>query len=188
MDAREERGKQIAQSGLVKRAKADHTWRVPSQSGPGQYSVNLANIEEPVCTCPDFEERRQPCKHIYAVAYTVVRKQSADGTTTVIETLTVARQRKTYPQNWPAYNAAQTNEQDKFQELLRELCAGIAEPITQRRGRPSLPLSDVVFATTFKVYSTVSGRRFMSDLRQSHTTIPFSTTLRTKDSRRFSAI
>jgi len=31
-----------------------------------------------------------------------------------------------------------------------------------------LPLSDAVFSATFKVYSTVSQRRFMSDLRESH--------------------
>ena len=35
-------------------------------------------------------------------------------------------------------------------------------------GRPRLPLEDMIFAATFKVYSTVSGRRFMSDLRDSH--------------------
>jgi len=35
-------------------------------------------------------------------------------------------------------------------------------------GRPSLPLSDAIFSATFKVYSTVSGRRFMTDLREAH--------------------
>jgi hypothetical protein len=30
-------------------------------------------------------------------------------------------------------------------------------------------LSDAIFSATFKVYSTVSARRFMSDLRESHT-------------------
>jgi transposase len=86
---------------------------------------------------------------------------------TVTETIAVT-ERKTYSQNWPAYNAAQTSEQDKFQELLRDLCSGIQEPATQRRGRPSLPLSDAVFSSAFKVYSCFSGRRFMSDLRESH--------------------
>jgi transposase len=129
--------------------------------------VNLANVEEPACTCPDFEERRQPCKHIYAVAYFVVQQKNPDGSTTVTETMTLTK-RKTYPQNWPAYNAAQTSEQDKFQELLRDLCSGIEEPVRQGRGRPSIPLSDAVFAATFKVYSCFSGRRFMSDLRESH--------------------
>src|SRR5260370_21670907 len=32
-------------------------------------------------------------------------------------------------------------------------------------GRPRLPFEDMIFSAAFKVYSTVSGRRFMSDLR-----------------------
>ena len=53
----------------------------------------------------------------------------------------------------------------KFQELLRDLCSGIAEP-PQTSGRPRLRIQDVLFAAAFKVYSTVSGRRFMTDLRE----------------------
>ncbi len=62
----------------------------------------------------------------------------------------------------------QTTEKDQFQILLADLCRGIAEPDAAPTGRPSLPLADVIFAATFKVYSTVSGRRFTSDLRQAH--------------------
>lgn len=168
MNAREQRGKQIAEAGKIKK-NGNTRWLVPSQSSNARYFVDIANVEQPICTCPDFEERQLPCKHIYAVAYVVVQEQNPDGSVTVTETVTVtATKRKTYPQNWRAYNAAQTGEQDKFQELLRELCDGIQEPVIQRRGRPSLPLRDAVFASTFKVYSCFSGRRFMSDLRESH--------------------
>ncbi len=166
MNLREERGKQIAEAGKIKK-NGNTVWLVPSQSSNARYFVDLANVDEPVCSCPDFEERQMPCKHIYAVAYFVVHQQNPDGSTTVTETVTVTK-RKTYPQNWPAYNAAQTSEQDRFQELLRDLCCGIDEPIQQRRGRPSLPLRDAVFASAFKVYSCFSGRRFMSDLRESY--------------------
>ena len=107
-----------------------------------------------------------PCKHIYAAAYVMMREINPDGTETVTETLTVT-QRKTYPQNWKQYNAAQTSEQDRFQELLRDLCSGL--PASENKnGRPPVPLADAVFSVTFKVYSTVSGRRFMSDLREAH--------------------
>ena len=70
--------------------------------------------------------------------------------------------RTTYPQNWAAYNRAQTNEADHFQTLLRDLVADLPEP-EQRRGRPRASLADSVFCAAFKVYSTVSTRRFMSD-------------------------
>jgi transposase len=78
-----------------------------------------------------------------------------------------AKVRKTYPQQWPAYNQAQTNEKARLQSLLFELCAGIQEPI-QTFGRPRLPFAEMIFAAVFKVYSTVSGRRFISDLREAH--------------------
>src|SRR5579864_8700645 len=113
METRELKGRQLAATKKIKQ-NASGLWLVPSQSGPGEYAVNLANIDEPVCTCPDFEERSKPCKHIFAVAYTVVGKVNRDGSTTVTETLTVTK-RKTYPQKWREYNAAQTSEGDKFQ-------------------------------------------------------------------------
>ncbi len=75
-----------------------------------------------------------------------------------------AARKPTYRQEWPAYHAAQVNEKAKFQLLLHELCKGIEEPL-QTFGRPRSSLSDIIFAAAFKVYSTVSCRRFASDLR-----------------------
>ena len=64
-----------------------------------------------------------------------------------------------------AYNKAQTTEKDRFQVILSDLCRGIEEPPRKPGpGRPSVPLADMVFAATFKIYSTVSGRRFQCDL------------------------
>lgn len=74
---------------------------------------------------------------------------------------------KTYPQVWPAYNAAQVAEGDKFPVLLRELVAGLPA-VPRKPGRPSLAVADAIFSATYKVYSTFSGRRFMSDLRWAH--------------------
>jgi transposase len=51
--------------------------------------------------------------------------------------------------------------------LLYELCAGIETPL-QATKRPRIPLPDMVFATVFKIYSTFSGRRFMSDFTDAH--------------------
>lgn len=66
------------------------------------------------------------------------------------------------------YNAAQTTEKDRFQQLFCDLCRGIPKPRSQRPGRPRLALADAVFSATFKIYSTLSARRFMSDLREAH--------------------
>lgn len=157
MDARQEKGLQIAAT--TKLVGEDNMWLVPSQAGKGKYVVD-ADAKQ--CTCPDFEARQANCKHIFAVEYTIRREYTDDGQTqTVTETVTV---KKTYKQEWPAYNAAQVNEKDQFQKLLQELCKGIGGP-SQKMGRPQLPFEDMIFAACFKVYSTVSGRRFMSDLR-----------------------
>ena len=72
--------------------------------------------------------------------------------------------RKTYPQDWPAYNTAQTNEKDTLMMLLADLCQSVEQPEYQF-GRPGLPLSDMVFVSALKVYSLFSARRFDSDVR-----------------------
>jgi transposase len=163
MNPREERGQRIAGVGKIEK-NGETGWMVPSESSSARYAVDLANVGGPVCSCPDFQERQLPCEHIYAVVHFVVQQTNAHGSTTVTQTVTVTK-RGMYPENW---RCLQTSEQDKFQELLRDLCSGIQEPERQpKRGRPNLPLTDAVFAATFKVYSCFSGRRFMSDLRES---------------------
>jgi len=145
----------------TKLTRKGDVWIVPSQSGPKKYTVN-ADPESPRCTCPDFEFRQARCKHIFAVEITLKREYTNDGETeTVTETVTV---KKTYRQEWANYNKAQTNEKAHFLAFLHELCSGIEEPI-QTNGRPRLPLADIIFAATYKTYATVSGRRFVSDLR-----------------------
>ena len=163
-DSRKIRGTELA--AMVKIARnQDGLWSVPSQSGKGRYHVRLgdgpANCH---CTCPDHETRGVKCKHMYAVELVELRERHPDGSETVQRSVTIKETiRRTYPQDWTAYNAAQTNEKREFQSLLFDLCSTIPEP-PQGKGRPRLPLSDAVFAATFKVYSTISGRRFISDL------------------------
>ncbi len=163
MEAREQRGLVIAARHRIK-AKGSR-WLVPSQTDSGKKYTVCPDDEHCSCSCPDFEERGLPCKHVFAVRYTIEREFSDDGSLTETETITVQSVRKTYPQNWPAYNKAQTNEKAKFQTLLHDLCAGIVEPVQVGRGQRRLRTRDAIFAAVFKVYSTVSGRRFMSDLR-----------------------
>jgi transposase len=73
--------------------------------------------------------------------------------------------RKTYPQKWAEYTAAQVNEKSKFLELLYALCSQFEEA-PQHMGRPRIPISDRLFSVVFKVYECLSGRRFTSDLME----------------------
>jgi transposase len=131
---------------------------VPSQSFNGKYRVQKGPVGFS-CNCADFELRGQTCKHGFAVEFVLRREIKPDGT--VIETRAA---RVTYSQDWSAYNKAQTNEKAQFCALLRDLVADVPSP-EQKRGRPSLPLADMIFAAAFKVSSTVSARRFMTDLK-----------------------
>jgi transposase len=157
MEVRAVRGLEIATSREITRE--GNVWIVPSQSSPRKYTVNLFLQ---TCTCPDFEDSRRKCKHIYAAEYALARESGLllpDAPKAV---------KPTYRQGWPAYNAAQVNEKAKFQLLLSELCKGIEAPIQEGAGRRRQPLSDIIFASAFKVYSTVSCRRFSTDLREAY--------------------
>jgi transposase/predicted nucleic acid-binding Zn finger protein len=157
MDAREERGLIIANTSKIEKNKLG--WKVPSQSGNGTYIVNLDH-GTPFCTCPDFEKRGLPCKHIHAVEFVIKRETRPDGSTVYTKSV-----KMTCTQEWPAYNKAQTHEQEHFVALLQDLCNGIKQP-EYRFGRPRLPLSDVIFGLVFKSYTTMSGRRLASTLKE----------------------
>jgi transposase len=165
MDIREQRGLIIASTAKIR--PYGERWMVASQTGNGFYMVSFT-AQTPECSCPDYETRRENCTHIYATICVMQREQNAQGTTTVTDAFALAatESRPTYGQAWTAYNAAQTNEKEKFQSLLAGLCRGIPKPIIKGPGRPGLPISDAVFSVAFKVYSTVSARRFMCDLRE----------------------
>src|SRR5436190_20732175 len=69
--------------------------------------------------------------------------------------------------NWHYYNQAQTNEKHLFQQLLFDLCTNANDiPRIPGAGRSRLPMSDMLFAVVYKTYECVSGRRFMSDLKE----------------------
>ena len=169
MSIREAKGRDIADR--FKIARHGNLYLVPSQSGRGKYSVDL---ERGRCSCPDFEFTQAKCKHMFAVELTVRRERKTvtetktDGTTKTTVTETVTVKRKTYPQQWPAYNMAQTKEKAIFLYMLRQLCQGVGSPAQYGRGQRRFPLEDMLFAMCYKVYSTVSTRRFMTDFRDAH--------------------
>ena len=157
MEIREHRGLELAASSQITQ-KGD-AWVVPSQRSGKSYTVRIN--PEPSCTCPDYESRRQPCKHVYAVLHWLQHEQVG----VALPTPPKSEKKPTIKREWMAYNRAARNEKDLFQSLLSELCMGITEP-PQVMGRPRVLLADLIFCGGLKVYSTFSGRRNMSDLRE----------------------
>jgi transposase len=151
---------------------------VPSQKGKGSYLVSIdPNLgSDWRCECEDFEARQLPCKHVHAVQFTLEREKNASAKPGLPRKLSLSNrvtlakatvaERPTYKQAWTSYNRAQTNEKPKFQALLHDLCKIIEEAPQEGAGRPRVPLRDIVYGATYKVYSMLSGRRFMGDLME----------------------
>ncbi len=121
MEPREIKGLEIAAKTKLTRQGKSNLWLVPSQTNKQEKYTVALDDEKPSCTCRDHEFTSNRCKHIFAVEYTIEREQTADGATITTETVKVTR--KTYTQNWPAYNAAQTQEKSQLQALLSMNCA-----------------------------------------------------------------
>jgi transposase len=165
MDSREVKAWEM--TGDARISFRDGAWHVHSQSASRFYKVN-PSATAPSCECEDFALRGQPCKHIMAVRLLLERQLKGEPNPES-EAIPARKPRPTYTQDWVNYNRAQTNEKDHFQSLLADLCAGIIMPPRgPGGGRPPIPACDAVFSAVFKVYSLVSARRFMSDLREAH--------------------
>ena len=169
-----QRGAIIAILSLIKEVKKG-VYRVPSQAPRNGevpfYYVNV-NGDGPTCTCPDYELRNRPCKHIHAVQFLTLGEEflipgeefwpGGRGEAGEVE---LKPKKKTYKQDWRTYDAAQVHELEHFEVLLRQLCDLVEEP-DHRFGRPRLPVSDMLFAAALKVYHDKSRRRVMGSVER----------------------
>lgn len=71
----------------------------------------------------------------------------------------------TYPQDWIAYNQAQTQEKILFFELLGELTGIVPKQKYKGTGRPSADFGEMIFSICLKTYLDFSSRRIESDIR-----------------------
>jgi transposase len=162
MNARKLRGEQIAKMIQIQKKGLDK-WIVPSQSGSGAYTVNRSG-ENFKCSCPDFQNRMEARKHIYAVEIKVLKWFDNQGNSGTEVTIT---KRMTYQQDWPNYDKAQTHEKELFMKLLNDLVQNIPEKqLPTKAGRPELSMQDMVFGSALKVFTTFSLRRFMTDIKE----------------------
>jgi|GEM_PF-3561164 len=131
MNFREIKGKEIANRTTI--TQDGNLWLVPSQSGKGKYKVNTL---KQTCSCPDYDFRKQKCKHLYAVEIIIERTKTTtveDGKTTVTETVKVTR--KTYAQVWPAYiQQSADSGKEALSIPLAPTLSGRRKSFTDRRG------------------------------------------------------
>lgn len=150
MDARETRGRQIAQTAQI--TETPKGYIVPSQYGNGSYLVYQTG-REIKCTCPDCKKRGLKCKHQFAVDYFMKQETDEKGNVTITKGFSVK-----YPRDWHNYNTAQNKEVEMFSVLLRDLLENVEEP-SQSMGRPRLSKRESIFCAIEKVYSQLSSRR-----------------------------
>jgi transposase len=157
--------KALEMTGDVRISFQAGAWQVHSQTENRYYKVN-PSATAAACECEDFQLRGQACKHVLAVRQLLERQLKGEPNPTA-DQIPARPPRKTYKQDWPAYNKAQMTEKNRLQILLHDLCRGIPEPERPagKSGRRPTPLADQVFACAFKVYCTFSARRFNCDLQ-----------------------
>ena len=155
---REQRGELLAKSVRIVQTPKGF-WRVTSQTNSGRQYIVKFNGHEPKCNCPDCQMRKKKCKHIWAVEFYLKRQINEEGKITETKGVKI-----TYAQKWSAYDKSQTNEKLIFMKLLSDLTNYIEQP-RYKFGRPQLPMSEMVFNSVMKIYSTFSLRRFMSDVK-----------------------
>jgi transposase len=167
MTPREERGLIIAATSRLHRNN-DGTWKVPSQTSKEAifYTVNL---ETKSCTCPDCTDGGFVCKHYHAASIVYKRDVLPDGSMIETKTITLT-ERKTYPQDWPAYNLAQATEKRRLRVLLQDICRNLPEREREKSRTGPKPhlVRDCVFSMAYKVYCGLSSRRFSTDLLEAH--------------------
>lgn len=132
-------------------------WLVPSQSGKGRYVVTVGENGFR-CTCEDWLERREDCKHCLAIQFSIRRENSGEPLS--FGELVPRSQHR----DWKSYTESQKREGDLFPVLLADLCRFAPQP-AYTTGRPPLSMADLAFATVQRAYDRLSVRRFDSAMR-----------------------
>ena len=135
----------------------DGIWLVRSESGHGSYKVRIAGEQiDWSCDCADFKDWREACKHIYRVY-----QHLFPGRPFLSPSHEEPVGKKTYSQNWPAYDLAQQEEYRLIPVLLRDLVDTVQDraPRPKGPGRPPLRIQDRAFCAIDKVYSGLSCHR-----------------------------
>lgn len=133
---------------------------VPSQSGKGFYRVctNGGGDCVETCTCPDFEERNTPCKHIHLVR---LDRQAEENPVPGPQVYAGVLPTKSPKRSWGLYDQSQMDEYRLFNALLRDLAIGFPEPFLDphRAGRKPIPIREQAFCAVQKAFLGFSLRR-----------------------------
>jgi transposase len=112
-------------------------WYVPSQSSSNSYEVNL---RKKTCQCAFWKDQHVWCKHLEAARIQKAKEEYDESPDDEIELLPVANPYRQAP--W--YDALAEEEETLVRQLARSLGRRFPHEQTGKRGRPRLPLGDII--------------------------------------------
>ena len=132
---------------------------VPSQSGNGNYTVNLGRG---TCDCPYFRKHRCTCKHMEAAhLFGAKERLDAEGSAAL------GPLRHAFSQPW-WYDRVKRYESRCVRQLLRCLGRTFEEPTVYGTvgppGRPPSPMGDLIVAGTYQAYNNKPSRKAIDDI------------------------
>ncbi len=131
------------------------TFAVRSFTSTSSYSVTFG-ADGWRCDCPRWKDTEELCKHVDLVVRKLDPRRPLNGHEDLIGT-----RRRTYVQDWPAYDASQQAEHTLFDALLWDLLEQIPQTLRPvgRMGRPTIPLRVQFLVAIKKVHLNKSSRR-----------------------------
>jgi transposase len=131
-------------------------FEVSSLDGARKYAA-VCDQDGWSCTCPFWEERKTPCKHIVAT----VRWLDPNPPPIIEEPLSQPKRRSYRQPDDGIYDEAQQQEHQLFDALLWDLLGTVPDhPLLRApRGRPAIPLRTIILVAVRKVHLAQSSRR-----------------------------
>ena len=89
LNLREERGQKIAELPNQIQRIDEHSYKVKSQSGNGEYDVLSTEVGW-ICSCPDFLFRKiEKCKHVFGVLFSIALRKKVESSI-VIQSISIS--------------------------------------------------------------------------------------------------
>ncbi len=150
---REERGRLIAETDNQIRRIDEHTYRVKSQSGNGEYDVLFTELGM-ICSCYDSIYRGVKCKHQYAVEFSLALRKTV-STHIIIQPINI--------QACPSCNSDNIVKHgirhNQYGDIQQFLCKACSRTFVVNLGFEKMKASPQVITSAMQLYFTGESLR-----------------------------
>jgi len=153
MNQREQKGKEIADGEEQIKRIDEHSYKVKSQSGNGEYDV-ISTENGWICSCADHTYRKVCCKHIHAVEFSLELRKKVESSITIQPINNLVCQFCT--SNKIVKNALRHN---KYGNIQRYLCKVCNKRFSLNLGFEKMKASPQVITSAMQLYFTGESLR-----------------------------